>query len=112
MSESVYKQLLPQDLQVFLQEHPESVLLDVRESWEYALVSLPGAVPCPLGAVRDAAEDLIPDKDTPVVACCHHGIRSAGACMILFRLGYTNLYNLSGGIDRYSQLVDPGLGRY
>jgi len=43
---------------------------------------------------------------------CHHGIRSRQAAEYFLRQGFTNLYNLSGGIDAWSTLVDPSVPRY
>ena len=44
---------------------------------------------------------------------CHHGIRSQSAAEYFLReQGFSNLYNLRGGIDAWSQLVDPSVPRY
>jgi len=44
---------------------------------------------------------------------CHHGIRSQSAAEYFLReKGFRNLYNLRGGIDAWSQLVDPSVPRY
>lgn len=52
------------------------------------------------------------DRDTPIVFQCHHGIRSQSAAEYCLREGFRNLYNLRGGIDAWSQLVDPAIPRY
>ena len=53
------------------------------------------------------------DRDTPVVFQCHHGIRSQSAAEYCLReQGFRNLYNLEGGIDAWSRLVDPSVPRY
>jgi len=48
----------------------------------------------------------------PIVCICHHGVRSAQVVAFLDRLGFDSAYNLAGGIDAWSQLVDPGVPRY
>ncbi|MEO5928939.1 MAG: rhodanese-like domain-containing protein [Candidatus Kapaibacterium sp.] len=96
-----FRQLPPRDLAIFLHDHPDAILLDVREPWEFALASLDGSTLIPLGQLADRAEDELP-MGTPIVAYCHHGIRSINACAVLASLGYGELFNLSGGIDRYS----------
>ncbi len=106
------RQLAPAELAAFLQEHPDALLLDVREPWEHQLSALPGSLLMPLGSLPVRAEDEIEAKDVPVVVYCHHGIRSMNGCAYLASLGYTDLHNLAGGIDRYSIEVDPGVGRY
>jgi monothiol glutaredoxin len=52
------------------------------------------------------------DRDTPIVFQCHHGIRSQSAAEYCLREGFRNLYNLRGGIDAWSQLVDASIPRY
>ncbi len=85
-------------------------LVDVREPWEWALAHLPGAELIPLGMLPTACQGL--PKDAPIVLYCHHGVRSQHAALYLAGLGFTDLANLVGGIDAWSQAVDPTLPRY
>jgi monothiol glutaredoxin len=43
---------------------------------------------------------------------CHHGVRSQRAAEYFQSQGFSNLRNLTGGIDAWSQLVDPSVPRY
>ena len=52
------------------------------------------------------------DKSTPVVFMCHHGMRSRSAAERVLREGFTQVYNLEGGIDAWSQKVDASVPRY
>ena len=52
------------------------------------------------------------DPKTPIVFQCHHGVRSQQAAEYFRREGFRNLYNLRGGIDAWSQFVDPSVPRY
>jgi monothiol glutaredoxin len=52
------------------------------------------------------------ERDTPIVFQCHHGVRSQQAAEYFRREGFRNLYNLQGGIDAWSLLVDPSVPRY
>lgn len=88
------------------------VLLDVREPEEHAFVHLPGSILIPLSELAERADELNAMRDRSIVVYCHHGVRSAHAIGLLRTLGFTRLWNLSGGIDRYSLEVDPGLPRY
>jgi adenylyltransferase/sulfurtransferase len=91
-------------------ELPERVQrLDVREPWEFALARVPGAILIPLGELADRVEEL--DRSRPVLAYCHHGVRSLHALGILQAAGFKELAHLSGGIDAYSRL-DPSVPRY
>ena len=51
-------------------------------------------------------------KDMPMIFLCHHGIRSQQAAEYFRQQGFRNLYNVQGGIDAWSQLVDPSVPRY
>jgi rhodanese-related sulfurtransferase len=51
-------------------------------------------------------------KDKPVVVQCRSGKRSAAAIMQLEQLGYTNLYNLRGGILAWASEIDPNMNVY
>jgi monothiol glutaredoxin len=52
------------------------------------------------------------DRNTPVVFHCHHGGRSQAAAEHFLAQGFKNVYNLEGGIDAWSQTVDPSVPRY
>jgi monothiol glutaredoxin len=52
------------------------------------------------------------DRNTIIVFQCHHGIRSRSAAEHCLTQGFRNLYNLEGGIDAWSQAVDPSVPRY
>ena len=84
-------------------------LVDVRTEGERAIAHIEGS-----HLLDQALHDrlLTLDRDTPMVFQCHHGIRSQSAASYFLREGFTNLYNLQGGIDAWSQLVDPSVPRY
>lgn len=105
-------QIAPQNLAGFLHDRPNTVLLDVREPWEHDLASLKSSILIPLATLTASVEEEIPEKSTPIVVYCHHGIRSLQACAQLAALGYTEVINLAGGIDRYSNEVDPTIPVY
>jgi monothiol glutaredoxin len=51
-------------------------------------------------------------KDAAIVFHCHHGMRSRNAAERFLREGYTNVYNLEGGIEAWSQKIDAKVPRY
>jgi sulfur-carrier protein adenylyltransferase/sulfurtransferase len=85
-------------------------LLDVREPHEYQLCRIPGAELKPLGQIGEWMQELQSDEE--LILQCHHGMRSARACMILMSRGFTNVKNLVGGIDAWSISIDPSVPRY
>ncbi len=84
-------------------------LVDVRTEGERAIAHIEGS-----HLLDQALHDrlLTLDPGTAIVFQCHHGIRSQSAAQYFLRHGFTNLYNLQGGIDEWSQLVDPSVPRY
>ena len=86
------------------------MLIDVRETWEFARASIAGAELLPLGQIQEWAAKL--DKAEAYVVVCHHGSRSAMACHYLQTLGFKDVRNLDGGIDAWSIAVDPKIPRY
>jgi molybdopterin/thiamine biosynthesis adenylyltransferase/rhodanese-related sulfurtransferase/molybdopterin converting factor small subunit len=85
-------------------------LIDVREPHEYDIVNLGGEL-IPLATVAANSERI--DKDRKVVVHCKMGGRSAKAIRELEeKFGFTNLYNLKGGILSYIDEVQPELTKY
>ena len=103
--------LTPTELQAALAGDPDIQLVDVREPWEVAIAAIPGAIVLPLGHLRELAPDAL-DPDRPVVAYCHHGVRSASARRQLVDLGWDDAQHLAGGIDAWAREIDPDMARY
>jgi adenylyltransferase/sulfurtransferase len=87
-------------------------LVDVRQPWEHDVARLPDDVLVPLDQLADRIDEITPPDGALVVTYCHHGIRSLNAAAILEQAGHTRVASLAGGIDAWSQLVNPGIPRY
>ncbi len=103
------KQITPAELDTMMKTGARFELYDVRTPRERAIASLPGAV-----LLDEEARHALADKprDTPLVFHCHHGGRSNAAAQHFLAAGFTNVSNVSGGIDLWSQTVDPSVPRY
>jgi rhodanese-related sulfurtransferase len=103
------RQLSAPDLKALLQSGTAIELVDVRTEEERAIAAIGGS-----RLLDQAYHDALlrRDRDTPLVFQCHHGIRSQHAADYFRREGFRNLYNLQGGIDAWSLLVDPSVPRY
>ena len=104
------REITPGDLAVRFARGDDLVLLDVREPGEHAIARIDGAHLVPLGTLQDAAASL--DRTRDMIVHCHHGIRSAAAIRYLQTQGFTRLWNLAGGIARWSSDVDPSVPQY
>ncbi len=88
-----------------LQDHPNVVLIDVREPFEYSAGYISGAKLIPLGQVP-ARVDEIP-RDKTVIVTCRSGNRSGQAANYLRQQGFTNVHNMAGGVIAWQQAGFP-----
>ena len=104
------KEITPQQLKEKFDNKEDIQLIDVREEYEHDIVNISGEV-IPLGTVMDNADKI--SRDKPVVVYCKTGRRSSVAIINLEKqFGFTNLYNLKGGIFAYAAEVDNSLPTY
>lgn len=81
--------------------HRNYVLVDVRESEEWAKGHAAGALHIGKGVLERDIEANVPDRKATIVLYCHSGARSALAAENLMRMGYSNVYSLDGGLTAY-----------
>jgi len=104
--------ITPTELAQRLQSETPPCLLDVRHPGEHEFVALPNSKLIPLPDLGERVDEIKDWMDRDIVVYCHHGIRSAHAIGFLRAIGFQRLANLSGGIDRWSQEVQPDMPRY
>ena len=85
-------------------------VIDVREPFERAIVTIEPSELFPLGRLGSHLDEI--RNDVPVVLYCHHGVRSEHALRMLQGAGFSNVRHLLGGIDDYAAVVDPTMARY
>lgn len=96
--------------QLLHSEQPTPLLLDVREPWEFDICRINGSKLIPLREIHYAIEQL--DRQQHTVVICHHGIRSQQACFYLTQMGFSNIFNLRGGVNAWALEVDPSMATY
>ena len=99
-----------EELKVFIDNNEGVFVLDVREPQEHQICSIPGSVLIPLGELPNRINELGGHED--MVVHCKSGVRSAKAVKILRNAGFKKAKNLSGGILRWIDVVDPSLPKY
>lgn len=87
-----------------------ALLLDVREPVEVATCAIPGSRHVPMRQIPEALPDL--PRDRLILVQCHHGGRSLRVTQFLRANGFTQVSNVAGGIDAWSQQIDPTIPRY
>ena len=85
-------------------------LLDVREPFEFEMARIDGANLIPLGELPARAQEL--DRDKEIFVFCHSGVRSERAAEFLRSAGFSRVANVAGGIDAWSEEIDPRVPRY
>ena len=78
----------------------EYILIDVRSRREFSEKHLDGAINIPLPEVKKNIENYIKDKSKKILVYCEYGGRSARTVKILEELGYVNVFNLKGGLEK------------
>lgn len=97
------KTISPKELKKLIDDKADFQLIDVREESEFEEMNMNGHL-IPMGEVMDRADEI--SKTKQVVVHCRSGKRSASVISVLeSQLGYTNLYNLEGGIMAYSDEI-------
>lgn len=104
------KEITVKELKDKIDKREKFQLIDVRESFEYELSNIKGEH-IPLANIILEADKV--SREIPVIIHCRSGARSAAAIMQLeSQFGYTNLYNLKGGILAWSAEIDPSIVSY
>jgi sulfur-carrier protein adenylyltransferase/sulfurtransferase len=109
-AEKPVPEITPMELKQWQMDNTPIQLIDVREPEEYQIVHIDGEL-IPLATIMANADKI--DRNKKVVVHCKTGSRSARAILALEeKFGFTNLYNLKGGILAYIDQVQPGLTKY
>ena len=103
-------ELTPTELATRQQRKDDFDLIDVREPHEWAIARIPGARLVPLSAFTDSLSTF--DSARDIVVHCKMGGRSAKAVRQLQAAGFKRVWNLAGGILRWSDDVDPSVPKY
>lgn len=82
-----------------MKEDPLAILLDVRSKQEYDEYHLDGAICIPTYELTNEISKVTTNKEQTIIAYCASGARSKKAVQMLRKMGYQNLYEISGGLD-------------
>jgi rhodanese-related sulfurtransferase len=112
------EELFPWDLDQLLKDKPATLLLDVREPYEFEAMHIKGSINVPRGVLESACEydyeetvpELVEARERDIVVVCRSGKRSALAADIMQKMGYTSVASLKTGLrgwnDYEQELVD------
>jgi rhodanese-related sulfurtransferase len=113
--DSLYKTMYAKDLCGFLEKHPDLVLIDVRSAGEYSDTSrfeslnqghLKGAINLDIETMKKDMNTINQYKGKPIVLYCSHSQRSRRISKLLSENGFTDFYNLNGGMSVMNQMSE------
>ncbi|HEY8935408.1 MAG TPA: rhodanese-like domain-containing protein [Cyclobacteriaceae bacterium] len=113
--DSLYKTIHAKDFCMLMQKHPDLLLIDVRSAGEYRDTSrytslnqghLKGAINLNIDDIKNNVSIMNPYKDKTIVLYCSHSQRSRRVSKLLTENGFTNFYNLNGGMSVLNQLTE------
>ncbi len=90
-----------------LVNHKNAIVLDVREDSEYKAGHILNSMLIPFGKLGSRMGELEKYKEQPVVVVCRTGNRSGAACVALGKQGFSQAYNLAGGIAAWQKANLP-----
>ena len=103
-------EITPQSLRAKLDSFEPIEILDVREPVEREIATLRNTIEIRVDDLSEHLSELPRDKQ--IVAYCRTGVRSARAVQLLRNAGFERARSLAGGINAWSETVDPSLTRY
>jgi rhodanese-related sulfurtransferase len=81
-----------------MMNHKEASVIDVRSAADFAAGHIVNAVNIPMNGFKNQMAVMNKYKGKPIIVNCKSGAQSAAACQILRKEGFTEVYNLKGGI--------------
>ena len=110
MENNIVREITPKELKAMLEASEQLTLVDVREPFERDIASIGGEL-IPLAEIVERHVEI--PRNRKVIVYCRSGGRSGQAVSALqHEHAFDNLYNLSGGILRWIDEVDPTLKKY
>ena len=100
-----YEQISGAEAKALMDSESGYIIIDARTQEEYDQGHIPGAILIPEYEIADRAENELPDKDQLILVYCRSGRRSKIAALELVKLGYTNVKEFGGIIDREYEIV-------
>jgi rhodanese-related sulfurtransferase len=102
MFASSVKEINASELAQWVSEVDHAIrVIDVRQMEEIAMGTVPKAEALPLHTLPARVQDF--SREEKLVMVCRSGARSAQACMFLQQQGFSNVYNLRGGMIGWAQ---------
>jgi UPF0176 protein len=106
LAPDLHNHLSPEEWKRTLEEEPDVIVLDVRNRYESIAGKFENAIACDIGHFRELpayVDQLSEFKDRKVLMYCTGGIRCEKASALFRSKGFTNVFQLHGGIAKYQE---------
>jgi adenylyltransferase/sulfurtransferase len=90
-----------------LENKDDLVLIDIRETDEWAQGRIEGSLHLTRGHLELQVESFVPDRNRPIAVTCAGGVRSLLAARSLKELGYKNVVSVAGGFNGWKNAGYP-----
>lgn len=101
-----------QSVKSLLDSKSDFLLIDCREVAEHQHCRIEGSQLIPMNETPDRLAEIEAHSGKPIVVHCHHGGRSLQVVNWLRANGFPNAQNMTGGIEAWSNEIDPAVPRY
>jgi rhodanese-related sulfurtransferase len=106
------KQMTASELQDLLASGASPVKIDVRENTELQYGMIDGVIHIPMQSLPGQLKVLEKHKNETIVLICHSGIRSQQIGDFMEQMGFTDIVNLTGGMNAWARDVDTSMTVY
>lgn len=108
-------ELFPWDAREFLEQNPETLIVDIREPYEFDRLRIAGSINVPRGILESACDydyeetepELAAARERPVLLVCRSGNRSILAADTMRLMGYRNVHSLKTGLKGWNDYELP-----
>ncbi|HAX45948.1 MAG TPA: molybdopterin-synthase adenylyltransferase MoeB [Nitrospinaceae bacterium] len=113
-AESATLEIPVEEVKLKLDGSEKFTLVDVREPSEYDICRIDGSVLIPLGKIEEMKPQNLNglSQNDEIILHCKAGVRSLKAVKALKKIGFENVKSMAGGIEEWSEKIDPSVPRY
>ena len=113
-AESATLEIPVEEVKLKLDGSEKFTLVDVREPSEYDICRIDGSILIPLGKIEEMKPQNLNglSQNDEIILHCKAGMRSLKAVKALKKIGFENVKSMVGGIEEWSEKIDPSVPRY
>ena len=111
-NETIPLEIDDQAVKQLMDSETDVLLIDCREPAENEFCRIEGSQLIPMNETPSRLSEFEAEREKRIIVYCHHGMRSRFVVQWLRDRGLSQVQNMTGGIDIWSQVIDPEIPRY